>query len=140
MERLTYNHEEQIKDSQGNIVETINHGDWLKDMSFYDICENACVLYDEDKEDNPSCEECPLKQAFTKLAAYEDSGLTPTQVQELANLKAEGLLLVLQDCDLCANKGNWDDCGYCINRETDNYDNFVLREEADAALARKSHE
>ena len=32
---------------------------------------------------------------FSRLAAYEDSGLTPEQVQELAKAKADGRLKIL---------------------------------------------
>ena len=34
-------------------------------------------------------------EAITRLAEYEDSGLTPEQVQELAKAKADGRLVVL---------------------------------------------
>ena len=36
-----------------------------------------------------------LNDVFDCLAAYEDSGLTPEQVQELAKAKADGRLMVL---------------------------------------------
>ena len=36
-----------------------------------------------------------VKNVFDRLAAYEDSGLTPEQVQELAKAKAEGRLYIL---------------------------------------------
>lgn len=36
-----------------------------------------------------------VQEAFARLAAYEDSGLSPEQVQELAKAKAEGRLVVL---------------------------------------------
>jgi hypothetical protein len=34
-------------------------------------------------------------EAITRLAAYEDSGLSPEEVQELAKAKADGRLIVL---------------------------------------------
>ena len=39
---------------------------------------------------------------FSRLAAYEDSGLTPEQVQELAKAKADGRLKILpaKPCDI----------------------------------------
>lgn len=36
-----------------------------------------------------------IRNVFDRLAAYEDSGLSPEQVQELAQAKAEGRLMVL---------------------------------------------
>jgi hypothetical protein len=36
-----------------------------------------------------------LTEAINRLAAYEDSGLSPEEVQELAQTKAEGRLVVL---------------------------------------------
>ena len=37
----------------------------------------------------------PAKEAIDRLAAYEDTGLSPEQVQELAKAKADGRLVVL---------------------------------------------
>jgi hypothetical protein len=37
----------------------------------------------------------PAKEAIARLAAYEDSDLSPEQVRELAKAKAEGRLVVL---------------------------------------------
>ena len=39
--------------------------------------------------------ECYTGRIIDRLAAYEDSGLTPEQVQELAQAKADGRLVVL---------------------------------------------
>lgn len=39
------------------------------------------------------------KEAIDRLAAYEDSGLSPEEVQELAEAKAEGRLAVLLPID-----------------------------------------
>jgi hypothetical protein len=58
------------------------------------------------------------------LAAYEDTGLTPAEVAELAQAKADGRVVVLPvsvgdtvyvvvtDCD-CAYAGDMNDCAYC---------------------------
>lgn len=40
----------------------------------------------------PSCEDCPtpcyeIQLAFNKLAAYEDTGLTPEEIKRLASAK-----------------------------------------------------
>ena len=53
-------------------------------------CDEICCRY----QDN-YCEGCPVQEAFARLAAYEDSGLTPEEVQEFAEAKAEGRLRVL---------------------------------------------
>lgn len=41
-------------------------------------CSELCEL----QEDN-NCMGCPLQEAFSRLAAYEDSGLSPEEVQAL---------------------------------------------------------
>lgn len=41
-------------------------------------CHEQCELLEE-----WNCEECPIKEAFNRLAAYEDTGLTPEEVEAL---------------------------------------------------------
>lgn len=66
MERLTYDsmvagiHCWQIKDADNN------------------LCEEVCKQHDKE-----SCEGCPIEKAFNKLAAYEDTGLTPEEITQL---------------------------------------------------------
>ena len=62
--------------------------------------------------------------AIERLAAYEDTGLTPEEVAELARAKDRGRLVTLHDCDRCENKGFYDECSCCIHRDTDLYDNY----------------
>ncbi|MCM1275508.1 MAG: hypothetical protein NC299_09090 [Lachnospiraceae bacterium] len=45
--------------------------------AFGESCDKIC------KESN-SCKECPVQEAIDKLAAYEDSGLSPEEVKQLA--------------------------------------------------------
>jgi hypothetical protein len=101
-----------------------------------------------------------LGRHVDRLAAYEDSGLSPEEVQELAKAKAEGRLVVLpckvgtrvwvigQDCDLCHDMYTEEPClfGDCEYRKviesvflpgmTDNFGKtvFLTREEAEKAL------
>lgn len=42
-----------------------------------DTCDGECLKH-------YSCTECPIQEAISKLAAYEDSGLSPAEVMELA--------------------------------------------------------
>lgn len=55
-----------------------------------DACGDLCTeyLYKE-------CKGCPVQEAFDRLAAYEDSGLSPEEVHEFAKAKACGRLVVL---------------------------------------------
>ena len=95
-----------------------------------------------------------------RLAAYEDSGLSPEEVQKMAMAKAEGRLVVLpckvgtrvwvigQDCDLCHDMYTEEPClfGDCEYRKviesvflpgmTDEFGKtvFLTREEAEKAL------
>lgn len=41
-------------------------------------CDEICCRYQDD-----NCVGCPLQEAFSRLAAYEDSGLSPEEVQAL---------------------------------------------------------
>ena len=101
-----------------------------------------------------------LNDVFDRLAAYEDSGLSPEEVQKMAMAKAEGRLVVLpckvgtrvwvigQDCDLCHDMYTEEPClfGDCEYRKviesvflpgmTDEFGKtvFLTREEAEKAL------
>lgn len=55
-----------------------------------DGCDANCGEY----QDN-NCVGCPVQVAFERLSAYEDSGLSPEQVQEFAKAKVEGRLVAL---------------------------------------------
>ncbi len=41
-------------------------------------CDEICCRYQDD-----NCVGCPLQEAFSRLAAYEDSGLSPEEVRVL---------------------------------------------------------
>lgn len=101
-----------------------------------------------------------------KIAAYEDSGLTPERVAELAQAEREGRLLVMpckvgtrvwvigQNCDLCHDMYAEEPClfGSCEYKEVfesvfgygmiDNFGKtvFLTREEAEAAMKDKQEE
>lgn len=101
-----------------------------------------------------------LNDVFDRLAAYEDSGLSPEEVQKMARAKVEGRLVVLpckvgtrvwvigQDCDLCHDMYTEEPClfGDCEYRKviesvflpgmTDEFGKtvFLTREEAEKAL------
>jgi hypothetical protein len=98
-----------------------------------------------------------------RLVAYEDSGLSPEEVQELAKAKADGRLVVLpckvgtrvwvigQDCDLCHDMYTEEPClfGDCEYKGvfesifsigmTDKFGKtvFLTREEAEKAIGGK---
>lgn len=96
MGRLTYMHKENVHLGSGEVVHTLELGNWLTGLDRYAICENACPLYDVDAEGEPDCSgECPLRIAFDKLAAYEETGLAPEEVAALAKVKDEGRLVEL---------------------------------------------
>ena len=73
----------------------------------------------------------PAQEAIDRLAAYEDSGLTPEEVQKMALAQKEGRLVVLpckvgtrvwvigQDCDLCHDMYTEEPClfGDCKYRK-----------------------
>ena len=64
-----------------------------------------------------------LGRHVDRLAAYEDTGLSPEQVQELAKAKADGRLV---------ERGTWIN-GYCSNCNspipTDNKDDYIAKNE-----------
>lgn len=91
--------------------------------------ENGNAYYPECFErcdgDNNYCHCCELDDRICdRLAEYEDTGLSPAEVAELAQAKADGRVVVLPckvgdtvyvvvtDCD-CAYAGNMNDCAYC---------------------------
>lgn len=104
----------------------------------------------------------PAQEAIDRLAAYEDSGLSPEQVQELAQAKAEGKLVVLpckidekvyRYCNDAINEGTiinillnvktgeigleyeMPTCYTCSRSGTLGKNLFLTREEAEKALA-----
>ena len=64
-----------------------------------------------------------IMDSFDRLAAYEDSGLSPEEVQELAKAKADGRLV---------ERGTWIN-GYCSNCNspipTDSKDDYIAKNE-----------
>jgi hypothetical protein len=52
-------------------------------------------MLEEELEKQKQEREVKDNEAITRLAEYEDSGLSPEEVQELAKAKAEGRLVVL---------------------------------------------
>ena len=58
----------------------------------YYTCGDICKRQD-------SCRHgCPIQAILDRLAAYQDTGLTPEEVAELAKVKQEGRLVILP-CD-----------------------------------------
>ena len=45
--------------------------------------EKSCYEQCDETFYENSCEECQIKEAFDRLAAYEDTGLTPKEVEAL---------------------------------------------------------
>jgi hypothetical protein len=62
----------------------------FRESSGESACVEDCEQFVEDY-----CKGCGVHEAITSLHAYEDTGLTPEQVQELANAKHDGRLAVL---------------------------------------------
>ena len=54
-------------------------------------CRQVC----EEQEEN-GCKGCPIELAFDRLAAYEDTGLTPEEVQQMRWIPVEERLPVAQ--------------------------------------------
>lgn len=89
--------------------------------------------------------------AIDRLAAYEDSGLSPEQVQELAKAKAEGRLVEVVRCKDCdrgyvdkdmssPDRGWWYGCKDHKNyfKRADGYCSMgVPREDAEKAIGGK---
>ena len=66
-----------------------------------------------------------VKNVFDRLAAYEDSNLSPDEVQELAKAKAEGRLVEVVRCGECRHyntTGCSDGCGWCENMDRGVFD------------------
>jgi len=106
------------------------------------------------------------QQIINALAAYEDTGLTPEEVAELAKAKADGRLVVLpckigtkvyfvsQDCEMCRSLQKDEPClfGDCpypgITETIFTYGAigqfgktvFLTREEAEAALRKEQEQ
>ena len=65
------------------------------------------------------------EKAFDRLAQYEDSGLSPDEVQDLAKAKAEGRLVEVVRCGKCRHyntTGCSDGCGWCENMDRGVFD------------------
>jgi len=58
------------------------------------LCESSGEL-GCDEICSGKCQDCFVQEAFDRLSAYEDSGLSPEEVQGLAKAKTEGRLVVL---------------------------------------------
>ena len=117
------------RDSKGDV--------WIKDAAHVDEQGQICMLSD-------------------RLAEYEDSGLSPEEVQELAQAKAEGRLVVLpcktedtvfivyakKILETTVDKRAWtDDDGYMLRTKEEWFKEkdigktvFLSREEAEKAL------
>jgi len=54
------------------------------------VCEEVCK-----NQGDKGCEDCPIRKAIDRLAAYEDTGLMPEEVVRLAQAKQDGRLVVL---------------------------------------------
>lgn len=66
MERLTY-----------DFVVGENHC-WQIHGADNELCEDVCKRYSES-----GCKNCPIGHAFDRLAAYEDTGLEPEEIEEI---------------------------------------------------------
>jgi hypothetical protein len=122
------------------------------------------VKPDEQEVDSPhkNTLQCIL-DCFERLAAYEDTGLTPEETEDIAKAKADGRLVVLpckigtkvyfisQDCEMCRSLQKDEPClfGDCpyrgITETIFTYGAigqfgktvFLTREEAEAALRKE---
>jgi len=64
-------------------------------------CTQCCINQDED-----CAEQDCFEAILDRLAAYEDSGLSPEEVLELAKAKADGRLVVLEGGENIENSRN----------------------------------
>lgn len=65
------------------------------------------------------------RELLDRLAAYEDTGLTPAEVTELAQGKADGRLVEVVRCGKCRHyntTGCSDGCGWCENMDRGVFD------------------
>ena len=84
MERLTYNH-------------PCNGGDcWEIKGAGSALCGDVCI-----KAGEKGCKVCPLAKAFEQLAAYEDTGLTPEEVEIMRETKADAQFMLTELCGFC---------------------------------------
>lgn len=72
MERLTY-----------DVCLGGNHC-WMVHGADNLTCDEVC-----EQQGDSGCENCPIKKAFDKLAAYEDTGLEPGEIEAVAGLASE---------------------------------------------------
>lgn len=113
-------------------------------------------MLEEELEKQKQEREVKDNEAITRLAEYEDSGLSPEEVQELAKAKAEGRLVVLpcktedtvfivyakKILETTVDKRAWtDDDGYMLRTKEEWFKEkdigktvFLTREEAEKAL------
>ena len=83
-------------------------------------CTQCCINQDKD-----CVEQDCFKAILDRLAAYEDSGLSPDEVQELAQAKADGRLVEVVRCGECRHyntTGCSDGCGWCENMDRGVFD------------------
>lgn len=72
MERLTIEYNGQFMSKEMCTIDRLGEAD---------DCETCDVICEEFID--TGCVECPIQKAFSRLAEYEDLGLTPEQVKEL---------------------------------------------------------
>ena len=78
MERLTIEYDGQFMPKEMCTIDRFGEAD---------DCETCDVMCEEFME--TGCTECPIQNAFARLAEYEDLGLMPNQIKELSNLYTE---------------------------------------------------
>lgn len=64
--------------------------------AFCESCgEDDCRAFCTNEGEETQCDICPVQKAFERLAQYEESGLSPDEVSDLAKVKIEGRLVIL---------------------------------------------
>ena len=71
-------------------------------------CRQVC----EEQEEN-GCKGCPIALAFDRLAAYEDTGLTPEEIQQMRWISVEERLPEQENTQVLMTDG---ECHYISSR------------------------
>ena len=78
MDRLTIEYDGQFMPKEMCTIDRFGEAD---------DCETCDIICEDFLE--TGCTECPIQNAFDRLAEYEDLGLMPNQIKEVGNLYTE---------------------------------------------------
>lgn len=130
MERLTIEYDGEFVPKKMCTIDALGGADDC--LSCEEICGESC--------DN-ECKGCPVQECFNKLAAYEDTGLTPEQIMEINRMYTEKCQEVTELRNQSCNGCKYEDCSdFDEGGENCNHCSRAFSDEFEAKLAEMEDE